>query len=85
MYKFDKLNKVRGIPTLCFFTESGIQKPQSLVWADIIYGPLTVFLGPSPVINFFKNYIQLVKKSPALYGTRRFIIVFTTVRHWYLS
>jgi len=27
---------------------------------------------------------QLVK-SPAFYGTRRFITVFTTVRHWFPS
>jgi hypothetical protein len=28
---------------------------------------------------------QLVKKFSALYGNRRFIAVFRTVRHWYLS
>jgi hypothetical protein len=28
---------------------------------------------------------QLVKKFPALYGTRRFITVVTTARHWFLS
>jgi len=28
---------------------------------------------------------QLVKKFPAFYGTRRFITVFTTIRHWFLS
>jgi hypothetical protein len=28
---------------------------------------------------------QLVKKSPAFYGTRRFITVFTTARHLSLS
>jgi hypothetical protein len=28
---------------------------------------------------------QLVKKFPALYGTRRFITVFTTAGHWSLS
>jgi len=28
---------------------------------------------------------QLVKKFPALYGTRRFITVFTRARHWSLS
>jgi hypothetical protein len=28
---------------------------------------------------------HLVKKFPAFYVTRRFITVFTTVHHWYLS
>jgi hypothetical protein len=28
---------------------------------------------------------QLVNKFPAFYGTRRFITVFTTARHWSLS
>jgi len=28
---------------------------------------------------------QLVRKFPAFYGTRRFITVFTTARHWSLS
>jgi hypothetical protein len=28
---------------------------------------------------------QLVKKFPAFYGTRRFITMFTTARHWSLS
>jgi hypothetical protein len=28
---------------------------------------------------------QLVKKFPVFYGTRRFITVFTTARHWDLS
>jgi hypothetical protein len=28
---------------------------------------------------------QLVNKFPAFYGTRRFIIMFTTARHWSLS
>jgi len=28
---------------------------------------------------------QLVKKFPAIYGTRIFITVFTRVRHWSLS
>jgi hypothetical protein len=28
---------------------------------------------------------QLVKKFPAFYGTRRFITVFTTARHWSIS
>jgi hypothetical protein len=28
---------------------------------------------------------QLVNKFPALYGTRMFITVFTTARHWTLS
>jgi len=28
---------------------------------------------------------QLVKKSPAFYGSRRFITVFIRDRHWFLS
>jgi hypothetical protein len=28
---------------------------------------------------------QIVKKFPAFYGTRRFITVITTARHWSLS
>jgi hypothetical protein len=30
-------------------------------------------------------FTQLLKKFPAFYGTRRFITIFTTARHWSLS
>jgi len=46
------------------------------------------FVVKSFLTNFIEEKLtvtQLVKKFPAFYGIRRFITMFTTVRHWFLS
>jgi len=47
---------------------------------------LTNYLTPWNRILLEKLLVtQLVKKFPAFYGIRKFITVFTRVRHWSLS
>jgi hypothetical protein len=41
--------------------------------------PCSKFLLEKPIVA------QLVKKLPDLYGARRFLVVFTRARHWFLS
>jgi hypothetical protein len=45
-----------------------------------------MYVTPYSRVIFEKlTFTQLVKKFPAFYGTRRFITVYTTSRHWSLS
>jgi hypothetical protein len=47
--------------------------------SETIFTPLSWALLKKPPL------VQLFKKSPTLYGTRRFIIAFNRARHWSLS
>ena len=52
----------------------------------IIFIPETYLLTPSSTVPLQKlTGSQLVKKLPAIHGTRRFITSFTTARHLFLS
>jgi len=47
---------------------------------------MTTTTTPCSRVLFEKLVVaQLAKKFPAFYGTRRFITVFTAIRHWILS
>jgi len=57
------------------------------IYSTILYlGPLTYLLTKSSRVLLGKlTGLQLVKKFPTFYGTRRFIIAFTSARHLSLS
>jgi hypothetical protein len=44
-----------------------------------------IIIARSRVLFEELTVTQIIKKLPAIYGTRRFITVYTTARHWSLS
>jgi hypothetical protein len=62
----------------CFESRSGIP-----IW----YGVVTITLRRlwNRLLLEKLTVTYLVKKFPAFYGTRRFIIMFTRARHWFVS
>jgi hypothetical protein len=62
--------------------------------SDILAPPNRVVAGPdihraaTSVFSFLLEKLEVIllpKKFPAFYGIWRFITVFTTARHWFLS
>jgi hypothetical protein len=70
--------------------EKGVLLPKpytaKLVYTHILTYLLTYLLTPHSTVLLEKlTGLQLVKKYPAFYGTRKFIPAFTTARHQPLS
>jgi len=65
----------------CSVKDSKLKQGTWRIWSHLTY-----FLTPSTRVLLEKlTGLQLVKKFPAFYGTRRFITAFTTARHLSLS
>jgi len=55
---------------VCYRLSESVKKKKKTPWGRVLLEYLTV--------------TQLVKKFPALYGSWRFITVFTSAHHWFL-
>jgi len=87
--KTSQLTAVRTQSSTSRWTEPEVcitSIPKHSLPSDLTLYTLTYLLTPRSWVLLEKlNDLQLVKKFPALYGTRKFITVFTIARHLSLS